>query len=259
MRLEGRSALVVGGAGSMGSATARLYAKEGAAVCVADLDPERAKTVADEINGKGGRAISVELNVTETSHWDQAVSATESTFGHLDLMANLSGSNYRVSFEDQTEEMWRHMIDVNLTACFVGIKAVVPAMRRAKRGVILHVGSLASIRQGAGSPAYGVSKIGLVALTRSAARAYAEDNIRCVLISPGHVDTNFIRNDSEHSPNSWETSIDNPENYERRKASTPLGRLCEPEDVGKSFLFAATDEASMITGSMITVDGGAGI
>ena len=78
-------------------------------------------------------------------------------------------------------------------------------------------------------------------------------------MSPGHVDTNFIRSDSAHSPNSWETSIENPDNYERRRASTPLGRLCLPEDIAKTFLFAASDEAAMITGSMITVDGGAGI
>ncbi|HAA78230.1 TPA: short chain dehydrogenase [Candidatus Latescibacteria bacterium] len=259
MRLEGRAALIAGGAGSMGSATARLYAHEGSDVCIADVSGERAEVVAKEIVDAGGRATSTVLDVSQSASWENAVSATEEAFGHLDIMVNLSGNNYRVSFDDQTEEMWRRMIDVNLTGCFLGIKAVVPAMRRTGRGVILHVGSLASIRQGAGSPAYGVSKIGLVALTRSAARAYAGDKIRCVLISPGHVDTNFIRNDSEHSPNSWETSIDNPENYERRKASTPLGRLCEPEDIAKTFLFAATEEAAMITGSMITVDGGAGM
>ena len=259
MRLEGRVALVAGGAGSMGSAVAQLFAAEGAAICVADMDKERADKVAGEIAGRGGRAIATALDVCQAGQWEQAVMAAEEAFGHLDLMANLSGSNYRVSFDEQTEEMWRNIIDVNLTACFIGIKAVVPAMRRAGRGVMLHVGSLGSIRQGAGSPAYGVSKIGLVALTRSAAASYAQDNIRCVLVSPGHVDTNFIRSDSAHSPNSWETSIENPDNYERRRASTPLGRLCLPEDIAKTFLFAASDEAAMITGSMITVDGGAGI
>ena len=192
MRLEGRVALVAGGAGSMGSAVAQLFAAEGAAICVADMDKERADKVAGEIVGRGGRAIATALDVCQAGQWEQAVVAAEEAFGHLDLMANLSGSNYRVSFDEQTEEMWRNIIDVNLTACFIGIKAVVPAMRRAGRGVMLHVGSLGSIRQGAGSPAYGVSKIGLVALTRSAAASYAQDNIRCVLVSPGHVDTNFI-------------------------------------------------------------------
>jgi 3alpha(or 20beta)-hydroxysteroid dehydrogenase len=243
----------------MGSAVARLFAAEGAAVCVADMDKERADAVAGEISVSGGRAIAAELDVCQAEQWAQAVAAVEEAFGHLDLLANLSGTNYRVSFDEQSEEMWRKIIEVNLTACFIGIKAVVPAMRRAGRGVMLHVGSLGSIRQGAGSPAYGVSKIGLVALTRSTAASYAPDNIRCVLVSPGHVDTNFIRGDSEHSPNSWETSIENPANYEGRRVATPLGRLCEPEDIARTFLFAASDEAAMITGSMITVDGGAGI
>ena len=259
MKLAGRVALVPGGAGSMGSAVARLFATEGAAVCVADMDMERADATAGEISASGGRAIAAELDVCQAGQWAQSVAAAEAAFGHLDLLANLSGSNYRVSFDEQSEEMWRRIIEVNLTACFIGIKAVVPAMRRAGRGVMLHVGSLGSIRQGAGSPAYGVSKIGLVALTRSAATSYAQDNIRCVLVSPGHVDTNFIRGDSAHSPNSWDTSIENPDNYEGRRAATPLGRLCEPEDIARTFLFAASDEASMITGSMITVDGGAGI
>ena len=259
MRLAGRVALVAGGAGSMGGAVARLFAAEGAAVCVADMDKERADAVAGEISVSGGRAIAAELDVCQAEQWAQAVAAVEEAFGHLDLLANLSGTNYRVSFDEQSEEMWRKIIEVNLTACFIGIKAVVPAMRRAGRGVMLHVGSLGSIRQGAGSPAYGVSKIGLVALTRSTAASYAPDNIRCVLVSPGHVDTNFIRGDSAHSPNSWETSIENPANYEGRRTATPLGRLCEPEDIAMTFLFAASDEAAMITGSMITVDGGAGI
>ena len=259
MRLGDRVALIAGGAGSMGSAVARLFAQEGAAVCVADRDGERAEDVACEIAEVGGRSTAVAIDVCNAQAWDEAVDTTEKALGLLDLMVNLSGSNVRVGFEEQTEAMWRSIIDVNLTACFIGIKSVVPAMQRAGRGTILLVGSLASIRQGAGSPAYGVSKAGLVALTRSTAAAYARDNIRCVLVSPGHVDTNFIRGDAEHSPNSWETSIDNPENYEQRRQATPLGRLCEPEDIAKAFLFAASEEASMITGSMITVDGGAGL
>lgn len=259
MRLKGRVALIAGGAGSMGSAVAGLFAQEGAAVCVADRDEDRAQETARKIAEAEGNAMAVALDVCDAQAWDEAVVATEKAYGRLDLMVNLSGSNVRVGFEEQTEAMWRSIIDVNLTACFIGIKSVVPAMRRAGRGAILLVGSLASIRQGAGSPAYGVSKAGLVALTRSAAAAHAEDNIRCVLVSPGHVDTNFIRGDAEYSPNSWETSIDNPENYEGRRRATPLGRLCEPEDIAKTFLFAASDEASMITGSMITVDGGAGL
>ncbi|MEE2657321.1 MAG: SDR family oxidoreductase [Candidatus Latescibacterota bacterium] len=259
-RLESRIAMITGGAGSMGSATVRCFAAEGAAVAIADLALDRAEPVAKELRQQGHRAHAIALDVCSSSDWKQAVATAEAELGGpVDTLCNLAGSNYRVSFDKQTEQMWRQILDANLTANFLGTKAVIPGMRRAGSGVILHVGSLGSIRQGAGSPAYGVSKIGLVALTRSTAASYAADNIRCVLINPGHVDTDFIRANHEHSPNDWETSINNPANYEARRRSTPLGRLCTPEDVARTFLYAASNDASMITGSMITVDGGAGI
>lgn len=257
MRLENRSAIITGGAGSMGSAQAKLFSKEGASVCVADFNLKGAQAVASEIGEDGGNAIAVELDVRDYTAWGDAVSDAEREFGKVDTLCNIAGANFRVPFDDQTEEMWRTIIDTNLTAYFLGTKAVVPAMRRAGMGVIVNIGSIGSIKQGAVSPAYGVSKIGLVGLTRSTALAYAKDNIRCVLVSPGHVDTNFLRGNSAHSPNDATTDIDIPENYQRRLNSTPLGRLCTPDDIAKAFLFAASDDASMITGSMITVDGGA--
>jgi 3-oxoacyl-[acyl-carrier protein] reductase len=257
--MTGRSVMITGGAGSMGSAQARLFGREGASVCVADTNLAVADQVAAEIQQAGGAALAIELDVRRSASWEAAVSAAELEFGHLDTLCNIAGANYRVGFDEQTEEMWRAIVDTNLTAYFLGTKAVVPAMRRAGSGVILNTGSLASIMQGPGSPAYGVSKIGLLGLTRSAAAAYAEDNIRCVLISPGHVDTDFLRGNNPHSSNDETTDIDFPENYQKRVDQTPLGRLCTPEDIAKTFLFAASDEASMITGSMITVDGGAGL
>ncbi|MSQ08052.1 MAG: SDR family oxidoreductase [Dehalococcoidia bacterium] len=258
-RLDGKVAIITGGGGSMGSAMARLFTNEGAAVCVADFRPEAAQKVTDELNKSGNKAIPFTIDVRDSKQWQACVATTEKAFGKVTTLCNVAGANVRVDFDGQTEDMWRMIMDTNLTAYFLGTKAVVPAMRRAGGGCVLNIGSLGSIRQGAGSPAYGVSKIGLVGLTRSTAAAYAKDHIRCVLISPGHVDTDFIRGSSEHSPNDWSTSIDNPENYESRRRNTPLGRLCTPEDVASAFMFAASDEASMITGSMITVDGGAGI
>jgi 3alpha(or 20beta)-hydroxysteroid dehydrogenase len=258
-RLEGKAAIVTGGAGSMGSAIGRLFTREGASVCVADFNADGAKKVAAQLTETGRRAIPFTLDVRDAKQWAGCVAATEKAFGKVTTLCNIAGANFRVGFDEQTEEMWRTIIDTNLTAYFIGTKAVIPAMKRAGQGCILNIGSLGSIRQGAGSPAYGVSKIGLVGLTRSTAAAYAKDNIRSVLISPGHVDTDFIRANNPHSPNDWSTSIDNPENYESRRRNTPLGRLCTPEDIASAFLFAASDEASMITGSMITVDGGSAL
>jgi 3alpha(or 20beta)-hydroxysteroid dehydrogenase len=258
-RLKGKVAIITGGGGGMGGAQARLFATEGSAVCVADNRLEAAESVANEIIEAGGKAIAVELDVRSADAWAAAVSKTEIELGPVTVLCNNAGANFRVGFEEQTDEQFQLIMEVGLNGAFIGTKAVVPSMRKAGVGVILNMGSLASIRPGGGSPAYAAQKMAMVGLTRSAAQSFAKDNIRCVIISPGHVDTPFIRGNNEHSPNSWETSIDNPENFERRLNNTPLGRLQQPEDIANAFMFAATDDAAMITGSMITVDGGAGM
>jgi NAD(P)-dependent dehydrogenase (short-subunit alcohol dehydrogenase family) len=258
-RLEGRAVLIAGGGGAMGGATAELFAREGADICVADIDLDRAEEVAERVRQAGVQGMAARLDVRQSVQWNGVLADAEKLFGRVDTLCTFAGANHRVSFDRQSEEMWRRILDINLTGSFLGTKAVIPALRRAGGGVIAHVGSLASLRQGGGSPAYGVSKAGLVALVRSTAASYAADNIRCVLVNPGHVDTPFIRANAPHSPNDESTSIDNPDNYERRRAATPLGRLCTPDDVARTFLFAVSDEASMITGSWINVDGGAGI
>jgi NAD(P)-dependent dehydrogenase (short-subunit alcohol dehydrogenase family) len=259
LKLESRVALITGGGGGMGGAQARLFAQEGAVVCVADLFLDKAEQVADHVRAAGGRAIAVRLDVQRADDWAAAVGATEAAFGPVSILCNNAGANVRVSFDEQTEEMWNLIVGTILTGSFLGTKAVIPSMRRAGGGVIVNLGSLASIRPGGGSPGYGSAKMGLVGLTRSTAASYAKDGIRCVLISPGHVDTPFIRANTPYSPNDERTSVDNPRNYERRLAATPLGRLQTPEDIARAFLFVVSDEAAMVTGSMLTVDGGAGI
>jgi 3alpha(or 20beta)-hydroxysteroid dehydrogenase len=259
MRLQGKVALITGGGGAIGGAQARLFAQEGAAVAVADLFPEKARAVAQEIVARGGRAMALKLEVRSAAEWQAAMAATEQAFGPITILCNNAGANFRTSFDDHTEEMWRTILDTILTGSFLGIKAVVPAMRRAGGGVIVNLGSLASIRPGPGSPGYAAAKMGLVGLTRCAALAYARENIRCVIVSPGHVDTPFLRENAPYSPNDATTSINNPENYQRRLQQTPLGRLQTPEDIARAVLFVVSDEAAMITGSMITVDGGAAL
>ena len=259
MKLEGKVALVTGGAGGMGGAQCRLFAAEGAAVCVADLSLDRAQAVADEIVAAGGKAIAVKLDVVAAADWAEAVAATEQAFGPISILSNVAGANFRVGFEDQTEEQFLIIIHSMLLGSFLGIKACAPSMRKAGGGVIVNMGSLASINPGGQSPGYAVGKTGLIGLTKSAALSLAKDKIRCVIVSPGHVDTPFIRGNNPHSPNDASTSIDNPENYNRRLAATPLGRFQVPDDIAKAVLFMVSDDAAMITGSMITVDGGAAL
>ena len=210
MRLQGKVALLTGGGGAMGGAQARLFAREGAAVCVADLFLDKAELVSSAIHADGGRAIGVELDVQSSAQWTLAVGACEAAFGPISILCNNAGANVRVGFDEQTEEMWNMIVGTILTGSFLGTKAVIPSMRRAGGGVIVNMGSLASIRGGGNSPAYGSAKMGLVGLTRSTAASYAADNIRCVLVSPGHVDTPFIRANAPYSPNDSSTSVDNP-------------------------------------------------
>lgn len=259
MRLEGKVALITGGGGGIGGAQARLFAHEGACICVADLYLDKAEDTARDIAASGGRAIGVQLDVQRSNEWANAVAETEQAFGPVSILCNNAGANFRVSFDEQTEEMWNLVLSTILTGSFLGTKAVMPSMRRAGGGVIVNLGSLASIRPGADSPAYGAAKMGLVALTRSTAASYASDGIRCVLISPGHVDTPFLRANTPYSPNDARTSLDNPDNYQRRLAATPLGRLLTPDDIARSVLFVVSSDAAMVTGSMLTVDGGAGL
>ena len=258
-KLDGKVALVTGGGGGMGGAQCRMFASEGALVCVTDLNLEKAETVAGEIEKGGGRAIARRLEVQSAAEWAGVVAATERELGFVSILCNNAGANFRNSFDDQTEDQYRLIVDSMLVGSFLGIKAVVPSMRKAGRGVIVNLGSLASVRPGATSPGYAAGKSGLVGLTKSAALSYAGDRIRCLLIVPGHVDTPFIRASTDYSPNDPSTSIDNPENYNRRVSATPLGRLQTPQDIANATLFAVSDDAAMITGSMITVDGGAGL
>src|SRR5262249_40094937 len=162
------------------------------------------------------------LEVNQAAEWEEAVAAAERELGPVSILCNNAGANFRVGFDEQTEEQYRIIVESMLIGSFLGIKATVPSMRKAGQGVILNLGSLASIRRGGTSRGYAVGKTGLVGLTKAAAISYAPDNIRCVIISPGHVDTPFIRGNNPYSPNDASTSIDNPENYDRRLRSTPL-------------------------------------
>ena len=257
-RLAGKVAIITGGASGMGRAQCKLFAAEGAAVCVADIDQEAGERVVSEITEAGGRARFTPLNVTDAEQWAAAVAVAQEAFGKLTTLSNIAGANYRVPFDEQTEEMWRTILEVSLTGAFLGIKAAVPAMRRAGGGAITNIGSIATTRAGM-NPGYSTSKVGILGLTRATASAYAAENIRCNLVSPGHVDTPFIRRSAAYSPNDWSTSIENPENLQRRVAGTPMGRLVQPEEIAYAFLFLASDEASIITGTNLRVDGGASL
>ena len=255
MRLEGKIALISGGASGIGRAEAVLFAREGAAVVIADL---QAGEVVDEITAAGGRAAFVQLDVRDADAWEAAVNFTELTFGSVTILGNNAGTNFRVGWDEQTPEMWQTVLDVNLNGTYLGIRAVVPSMRKAGRGSIINIASSAALKQGGGGPAYATSKTAVVGLSRNAALAHAGDNIRVNALCPGHVDTPFIRGSQPHSENTWSTDIANPDNYAHRMEQQPLaiGRLQSGEDIAYGSLYLASDESSTVTGATIAIDGG---
>ena len=257
-RLDGKVALITGGASGIGEGQARLFSSEGATVVIADMQSEKAEVVIGEINAAGGEAAFVQLDVRDESQWQAAVNFTEERFGGLNILCNVAGTNVRVEFDELTIDQYRNIIDVNLNAAYIGCRTAGPALARGGGGAILNIGSLASTKHG-GSSGYTISKTAIIGLTKNVALGFASQGTRCNAISPGHVDTPFIRGDNPHSRNDWSTSLENPENYERRLAGTPLGRLQTPADIAYAALFLCSDEASMITGAVLNVDGGAAL
>ncbi len=254
-RLLNKVALITGAGSGMGEAQALLFASEGATVVLADIREEHASRVAIAIQETGAKALVTRLDVTDPEGWRESIEFAKKELGRIDVLCNNAGTNVRVSFEEQTYEQYRRIMQVNLDGAYLGCKAVGNLMGEGGGGAILNIGSLASLHHG-GSTGYTLSKTGVIALTKNVALGYADRNIRCNAVCPGHVDTPFLRNNEDHSPNDWSTSINNPENYNRRLESVPLKKLQTPKDIAYAGLFLCSDEASMITGGVLTVDGG---
>lgn len=246
---------ITAAAGAMGKSQAKLFAKNNYKVFLTDVDKKKLEKVHSELKSLYSNISSSYLDVRSEKLWKKCVDKCVSEFGYIDVLCNNAGANYRTGFDNQTFEMWEKIISIGLSGSFLGIKSVIETMKD-KGGVIINLGSLATINSSDSSPGYSAQKMGLIGLTKSTALAYSKYKIRCNIVSPGHVDTPFIRSNNKYSPNDWSTSIDNPENYQKRLNNIPLGRLLSPDDISKTVLFLCSDNATMITGENILVDGG---
>ncbi len=246
MRLEGKVALISGGARGMGAAEARLFASEGAKVVLGDVLEAEGQQVEAEIAEAGGEAVFVQLDVTSEADWQRAVDAALERFGGLHILVNNAGIWDGGNVEAQTVEGWDRTMDINAKGVFLGTKAAIPAMRESGSGSIVNISSTAGITGSAGSTAYNASKGAVRILTKSTAVQYAAEGIRCNSVHPGPIDTQMIR---EAFPD------DDVRNA--RISVLPMGRMGEMDDVAKGVLFLASDEASYMTGSELVIDGGA--
>ena len=251
MRLEGKVALISGGARGMGAAEARLFAREGASVVIGDLLEEEGRQVEAQIGEAGGHAIFIRLDVTSESDWSDAVAAAVSRFGKLDILVNNAGvssggaSGARTKVEDTTVEAWDRVMDVNAKGVFLGTKAAIPEMRRAGGGSIINISSIYGLVGSDGGSAYHASKGAVRLLTKSTAIQYAGEGIRANSVHPGFIDTPMTA-----------ATLADPERNRSLIARTPVGRLGVPDDVAYGVLFLASEESSFMTGSELVIDGG---
>ena len=251
-RLEGKVALVSGGASGIGAETARLFAEHGAAVVVSDVDDEAGEAVAREIADAGGQAIYRHLDTTDEVAWEAVVAATLETFASLTVVANVAGVADRqpdgtgsMTIEASTLESWDAVMAVNMTGVFLGTKHTVAPMRAAGGGSIINISSIYGIVGSPRAAAYHASKGAVRTFTKAAAVQYAPDRIRVNSIHPGFVDspmTQRVHQDPVLGP--------------PRLASTPLGRYGRPRDIAFGCLYLASDEAEWMTGSELVIDGG---
>ena len=249
-RLNGKVAIVTGGGGGIGGATARALAREGAAVLVVDVNEEAAVTVVDTITGAGGRAVVFRADLSDEGQAVAAVDAATSQFGRLDVLHNnaaLTDSDFLSEDKAVTElsvDVWERTMEVNLRSQMLMCKHGVPQMVKVGGGSIINMSSGASLKGDRTRTAYGVSKSGVNALTMYVATSHGKQGIRVNTILPGLVITDAVR---AHLDEKILASL---------SKATLTPSVGQPEDIADVVVFLASDESRYITGQMIPVDGG---
>ncbi|MXP30219.1 glucose 1-dehydrogenase [Erythrobacter jejuensis] len=251
--MDGKVALVTGGAEGIGATVGRKMVEEGGSVMLCDIQIDKAQALADEL---GDRAQAFQLDVRDLDQWNAAVKATVDSFGKITTLCNIAGISEPGNVVDVDLDSWQRTIDINLVGPFYGCRAALPAMEATGEPCsIVNIGSMIAIRPAAFVAAYSASKAGLVGLTRSVALDCAERGVpvRANMVHPGAIRTPMYDRYKY-------SGMDTPENIETNFAAThPMNRIGEPDEVAKAVLFLASDDASFTTGVDFTVDGGGSI
>lgn len=244
-RLDGQTAVVVGGAGGLGAAISRGLAEAGAAVAVADANPDQAKQVADGVIRDGGRALAVEVDTSARDSVETMAAEVESRLGAIDILVNSAGVTHRSPAVDFPEPEWHRILAVNLTGVFVACQMIGRRMVARHRGRIINLASIAGQIGLSGTVAYSASKGGVIMLTRALAVEWAPHNVRVNAIAPSWFGTAL--GDLIHRE---------PEYAERSMRRVPFGRMGKPDELIGAVLYLASDASSMVTGHVLAVDGG---
>ncbi|HKC86452.1 MAG TPA: glucose 1-dehydrogenase [Blastocatellia bacterium] len=244
---ETLSAIVTGGASGIGLATASLLGERGARVAIVDANAEALAKAAASLNNI--RAIFIQANLSLPEGSERVVAQVAQTFGSINAVVNSAGIQRYGKAEQTPLELWREVMDVNLTAAFLVSRAAIPHLRRGGGGSIVNVGSVQSRTAQRGAVAYVTSKHAILGLTRAMAVDHAHEKIRVNCVCPGTVDTPMFR---------WTASLDpNPESVVKVcEDMHPAGRIARPEEIAEVIAFLLSDAASFVTGTEIDVDGG---
>jgi 3(or 17)beta-hydroxysteroid dehydrogenase len=250
-RVKGKVALVTGGAMGIGEACARMFASEGAAVAITDVNIERGSSLAEEINCSGGAAIFVEHDVTEESAWRRAIETTLAKFGRLDIVVNNAGLGIGGDVEHATLDEWRRLMRVNLDGVFLGTKYGVQTLKRFGGGSIVNLSSIEGLVGDPNLAAYNSSKGGVRLLTKSAALycAKAGYKIRVNSVHPGYIWTPMVEQ-------YLRAAGDVEAGRKQLDAMHPVGHVGEPNDIAYGVLYLASDESKFMTGAELVIDGG---
>jgi 3(or 17)beta-hydroxysteroid dehydrogenase len=258
-RVKGKVALITGGAGGIGGATALLLVKEGAKVVITDIDEAGGKQVVEDIGREGGKVIFLKHDVTREQDWKEVIDKTMAEFGRLDVLVNNAGILFHKYIEDTSLEEWRRVMSINLDGVFLGTKHAIGAMKKSGGGSIINLSSVAGlVGMVADTLAYATSKGAVRLFTKSIAiqcsKAGHDCNIRVNSVHPGFILTPMLekvyRKEVERTGRSFE------EIKKARGERAPIGRMGSPQDIAYGILFLASDESQYMTGAELVIDGG---
>lgn len=249
MRLKGKAAIITGGGGGIGRATALAFAAEGAKVAVVDINSAAAEDTVTQIRAGGGESVALAADVSSEADIEHVVEATRDAFGTIDVVFNNAGIIRRTTVEDISVDEWDRVFAVNVRSIFLMCKHVVPVMAAAGGGSIINTGSGWGLKGGGRAVSYCASKGAVVNLTRALAIDHGPQGIRVNSVNPGDVNTDMLRDEASQLHQDAQSFL-------AEAADRPLGRMGEPAEIAAAVVWLASDESSYVTGTALSVDGG---